>query len=512
MGFAWSLFLAQSGAEHQCEQVAELGSARLMNDRSAPFLIWLPSGLFKQLFYFVYVDNLFDLGTERLDVGVAMDAIVKRFSGKGLVTHEREDSGGTIVTLGVVIDCEAHRTVSSPKRWWRVRTMVDAVVGRRRASGRVLEVLLGHMTFVALLRRQLLGIFFTIYRFIDAHYDRPAPIWQSVLDELIAFSGAMVFLESSWDLPWCDFVVASDASEAGWGLSSARWPIDQVEAVGRVKERDRFRIRGGCGARASAFAAAGVEPSAEGEAGWVPVAGGPWERDTLFPEVPATLLGSDLWTAIASGPWTFTEDISRLESRALLFGLERSVLNTHGGECRVLLLGDNLGVVLAFGRCRSKDFVLLSLIRRFCAIILARGLHVAVRWVPSEFNSADEPSRIYGGEVSKSLTHVLNTVVPDAFCQDGAEENSSKHMLDTRELEVDPDPFLGASRGPGPLPSAVALPSVVPRGAPRPVGPVRGLSVEGPPPAHEIRTTIPMEISKPDQTFFSQCTSTHVQI
>ena len=73
--------------------------------------------------------------------------------------------------------------------------------------------------------------------------------------------------------------------------------------------------------------------------------------------------------------------------------LRRIALTSFGCHLRQLLIGDNLGICLSFERSRSKDYELLTQIRQFSAYCLARDIHVAVRWVPSEFNASDEPSR-----------------------------------------------------------------------------------------------------------------------
>eukprot|EP00974_Lingulodinium_polyedra_P125235 11193747-Lingulodinium_polyedra.AAC.1 len=52
-------------------------------------------------------------------------------------------------------------------------------------------------------------------------------------------------------------------------------------------------------------------------------------------------------------------------------------------------------VALAFSRFRSRNFVLLTLIRRYAGLSLARAIRTCLRWIPSEFNSSDEGSRLF---------------------------------------------------------------------------------------------------------------------
>ena len=54
-----------------------------------------------------------------------------------------------------------------------------------------------------------------------------------------------------------------------------------------------------------------------------------------------------------------------------------------------MILVDNMAVVLATSRYRSKYFKLLAMIRRLATISLARGIKFHLRWIPSEFNFVD---------------------------------------------------------------------------------------------------------------------------
>ena len=56
-------------------------------------------------------------------------------------------------------------------------------------------------------------------------------------------------------------------------------------------------------------------------------------------------------------------------------------------------LGDNLGMVLAFDRGRAKSPQLLFCCRKAAAYSVATNSIVHHRWVPSEWNAADGPSR-----------------------------------------------------------------------------------------------------------------------
>ena len=66
----------------------------------------------------------------------------------------------------------------------------------------MLEKLVGHAAFCRLSRREVLAIFFVIYRFIRRHYDQVVPLWDTALDELLTFEGCMIYLCCPWWHPW----------------------------------------------------------------------------------------------------------------------------------------------------------------------------------------------------------------------------------------------------------------------------------------------------------------------
>ena len=81
---------------------------------------------------------------------------------------------------------------------------------------------MGHNTFAGLACRGLLSLFHTVYRFIAAHYDQPAPLWAEARAELRAFRGLLFLAWSDWWLPWCPFVYQSDASLEAWVVKTAK--------------------------------------------------------------------------------------------------------------------------------------------------------------------------------------------------------------------------------------------------------------------------------------------------
>ena len=115
--------------------------------------------------------------------------------------------------------------------------------------------------------------------------------------------------------------------------------------------------------------------------------------DDGFEEIPAGLLDPRDYRLTRRGTWKFDEDIHLQEARALVGSLERLARTAYGSDQHKLFLIDNMGDALAFERCRARKWPLLSLIRRWSGLCLARNIRPAVRWIPSELNVADGASR-----------------------------------------------------------------------------------------------------------------------
>ena len=272
---------------------------------------------------------------------------------------------------------------------------------------------MGHVTFCCLCRRQLLSIFHSTYRFINACYVKVTRIWESVLDELRCFVGLMPFLESDWARQWNEMVVATDASEAGFGVSTSKWSKAEVAKVGRLQERNRYKWESAREARRHAMEAGGFawDPYLDRWTARSPDMEdlGEWHVDQGFEEVPGQKLRADRWQGRLSGRWHWKDGILRLEARSLVLGFRRMAISRYGRNSRQLALCDNMSVVLAFNRCRAKDFGLLKQIRRAAAYSLSRNIGLSVRWIPSELNSADRGSRKHdsGYRGDKDLTESI---------------------------------------------------------------------------------------------------------
>ena len=122
-----------------------------------------------------------------------------------------------------------------------------------------------------------------------------------------------------------------------------------------------------------------------------------WEADDSFAEVPECIFGGE-WQEVAKGPWHRGEHITLLEVRACLHCLQQAVRSGDVQGQHLVVLGDNLGCVLAVDRSRAGSFEILSVIRKISALCILHRIRLHIRWIHSERNASDKASRHFDPE------------------------------------------------------------------------------------------------------------------
>ena len=447
-GFSWSLYFAQKANEYLAGSISPLTDAKLASDRGGPVILHVSKDVDSSAHFYVYVDNLGVISVDESEVKVAMEELQACFNSKGLELHGSEITQGSVEALGCVLDGNRMRSRCNAKRLWRVHHGIKGLLNRGRCSGKALEIVIGHCTFLGLISRGSLACFHSVYSFIQKNYGQVASLWQSVVNELTAFMGLCFLLVQDWWRPWNRLVTSSDSSLVGYGACKSWWPKDLVAESGRVQERSRFRRRDSHSARESALVAAGFHLKGTT---WSPVdektmneiAESGWEVVDDFPEIPSGALKRNLWTPVFWGKWEHKENIGILEARTILKSIKRVCMTRYGHDIRHLHLSDNLGVVLSIERYRSRNFKVLKVIRCIAAYCFSRNVQLAIRWIPSELNVSDEPSRIHDPSDSKLL---VDLVVAGDFERFSPQSSPLPHANATSEKATEPSPCERTSR------------------------------------------------------------------
>lgn len=232
---------------------------------------------------------------------------------------------------------------------------------------------------------------------------------------------------------WAGVATCTDASPSGYGVCEQKVSPEQARSLGRWQERWRFRR---------------LPPSE-----WKPrerwtgrdpfsdpltVTGGLAEVDDLdnyvsngdFPEVPSEFMHPKSWSTVKMGRWANTsEHITLKEGRALVIATRRlSRARRHRGKRHVVIV-DNM-MALAFSVCkgRSNNFGMLRVLQQLGAPCLAAELTLRPRWVPSEWNVSDGPSR---GQISPGAFSYESSFTTSRAQDLQKSKGSSKAIIET---------------------------------------------------------------------------------
>ena len=393
-------FFCQRAGEGIASTLPAFSGATRLFDRGPPAVFDLSGKVAETTSkaFYVYVDNIGLITTKTADARADLASVASAFTAQGLLTHEEETTTGETKALGTRLDLRRLEASLTPKRVWKVMLGVRAALRAGRLSGRVVEILVGHLTFCGLLDRASLSCLSSCYAFARRHYLERRPLWTQARAELLHMANLLPYLRASWTQGWSEIVTCTDASESGYGAVTSAWRTDDVAKVGRVPERSRFRKREGHSARDAFFKAAGYCRGSDGlwAEGDAPEEKELWETVAGFPEIDAKLITQPAWDDLIHGPWRyFDESIVVLEARALLRGFQAAVSKYDMKNCRALVIVDNMSVCLCFVRRRSRDQKILRCVRILSAWTLARNIKLSIRWAPSEVNPSDESSRLY---------------------------------------------------------------------------------------------------------------------
>jgi hypothetical protein len=163
-------------------------------------------------------------------------------------------------------------------------------------------------------------------------------------------------LFARFDAPWFHRSLATDASSSGFGVVATAFDASTTTAF-------------------AGFTNTSVED---------------------FARIP-----SHNWSTIISSPWreslsTPREHINVLELRAVTTSLRWVLSSPYSIRRRLLVFSDSTVVADAVSKGRSSSFQILRRLRYFSSLVLACGLQLYCRWLPSELNPADGPSRAFG--------------------------------------------------------------------------------------------------------------------
>ena len=382
MGWSWSLFFCQHVLQSAAAQ-AGLPETDCIEDRS-----WIGQVSEGRAIHAEYVDNFFVCGIDREFVQQSFDRLRGILESWGFAIHEVTEAQPIVEGLGLRFDGAERRVTLTSQRVWKLRLSAIAL-GRLRGPPppKWIEKIVGHFTFAMMVRREALSVFSSVYKYIRA--SQPGlDLWHRARDEILQASALLPLLSTSWALPWDATVSATDSSEVGYGVCERSLAPTFVAECGRPCEQWRYSVEGAIKARANAL---GLKPEEHLPADLQQECARVCSSE--FKEIPAGVLSFEAWHTVFSGAWDYHENILRTEGRAMISGIRHKLRAARSQQRRHLVLVDNLSLALGVCKGRSGSSLLNNTCRQVCALSLASDCRVHVRWIPSERNAADKPSR-----------------------------------------------------------------------------------------------------------------------
>ncbi|CAK0804818.1 unnamed protein product, partial [Prorocentrum cordatum] len=337
-----------------------------------------------------YVDNANVIGITAESTQRALEHVKRDFDAKHLDFHEENAASPELQLLGVVFDGVRRQIRPLPRRTWRLHLALQEVIRRGFASGRVVQILVGHLVHHFQLARAALASLDKVWAFIGEHYDDEAELWDSV----------------RWELEVAGWLVFMAGVDLGYALHVAEISDAEYREVAAYRERWRFdlveRESAGWGPAlpwAAAWRAqhgAGASP----QLGHLESGGGasqgrrrPWRQlDEIerpasvvgIPALPDALVDPARWRRVVRGGWKYDTAIHEKEGRVMLMGLVRASREVRFHGCRLLSIGDNLACICSFEKGRAKSYCLHRLCQRAGALTIACGLIWTQRYLETK--------------------------------------------------------------------------------------------------------------------------------
>ena len=390
MGFSWSFYLIQKLHEQSALRSLGIGREHLILDGyPAPYLSS------DQAVAMPYCDNVHSLSLSRTVADDGLQRMQEDLAGMGFTLHEEVDSTSYFQTLGGIIDGEAGQIRSTPSRAWNILLAFEECLVAK-VGWQFIQKLLGHAITICVLNRAGMSIFRALYDFVE--YKGEARFLNRLeRREVEIFIGLIPLLVGDLRRPWSSTVHCSDASPEGYGICSRELPDIEVRELGSWQDRWRFKhldpaewrprqrfsgldpLRDMCTARSFPVSTT-VEDL--------------YSYNNHFPEVPEKVMNPEEWNTVLMGRWRDkTDHITAKEGHSLVLVARRLCRASRNRNKRHLVLVDSFALSMTMCKGRASNFGMLRTAQKVAALSLAGGFTLRTRWVPSEVNVADGPSR-----------------------------------------------------------------------------------------------------------------------
>ena len=279
-------------------------------------------------------------------VGKLASDVGAELNRRGLPTHDVELCQET---LGWEFGDARPEVRITARRLWKLRLGTLELLREGWGSGQLVERIVGHFTFAALLRRELLSCFQAVYVFIRRQYRVHCRLWPQVARELRWACSLLPLVQRDLSAKWSSTVHATDASFWGRGVAAAEAPTESIKAQARVQDRWRSSQQEEVNIHNSLNSGAGGHTDildfelAQAQRECAPVC-------ELEPEFL-----DRCWKRVESHAWGRPEPIPVLEGRAIVWLVQHLARSQKNHGKRHLIISDSMTTLLALGKGRGNS-------------------------------------------------------------------------------------------------------------------------------------------------------------
>ncbi len=297
-------------------------------------------------------------------VSPALAGVLERYAAVKLKAKSSKvhDYARSQVLLGYQLHENVFRTTA--EKYAAIYSEATALLARGWAQPREVERMVGKLTHIFLLCRLALSVFSSVYAFARQVGHVRANLWPSVRLELRVALAILPLVRADVSRPVAPILVQTDASSTGEAaVYTSAVPLDDLR-------RECMRPR-----------ATPCDPECR------------WSAQEALSAAFEAPLEPELWKVAFMNARTEPCDIDTRETRAVTNAARWAARKPAMRGRRIVFQGDSTCAVGAIRKGRSSARGMLRQCRRLGAVVLAERLVVEGRWVPTNRNMSDRPSR-----------------------------------------------------------------------------------------------------------------------
>ena len=335
--------------------------------------------------FYLHVDDGIVLSASADEADHCMNLTGDSLEDVGFSVKDRNKSSELSKTLGYTVLHDPPGFEYPREKAELLRIAMRRAVSQPRVQVEALRSLLGIWLFGALLRRELLSVASSIFKFVEVKQEGVHAWWPSARREFLHMSNLVCFMRVNIALPDAPVMFATDAQGhndastsdfGGFGIVGSditKQESLELWAAPFTPGLSVCRLDGTLSSR--------------------------WhERGTLTPTIPFSRLPGFVfdrdWSVCAAGRWRMADHITAGEARGHFKCIQCLAAVGSCHSQRYVFLQDNFPVASSMTKGRATSPVLNYYCRRRAAACLSAEIYSALPWCQSALMPADEASRL----------------------------------------------------------------------------------------------------------------------